>query len=294
MKLEHTLNKKFKIFPGTIKTYIVDKNDYNLKHFIICGSKIKQLFVNTFLGTVLKKFTIFILKNVEFGLVYKLEELRKVDNFLEKKFPDFSVVAVTPKPNWEKECIYIVICFNKEYYFVKIINNSSVLMEEFSTELENLKNLDNTESIHFPKLVLEFETTNLKISVTKFVFGKYAKLSNKNIMDLGLALRNLKMEKYIVNDKYFSHCDLAPWNYKLCNSKIVILDLGSTNYKHENYDKYFYYVLDFNFKKSFIKSLEQIPKNLHDELFLDINKRLSGDDKLKEKAIQRLKLIKSI
>ena len=39
MRLEDTLNKKFKIFPGTIKTYIVDKNDFNLKHFIICGSK---------------------------------------------------------------------------------------------------------------------------------------------------------------------------------------------------------------------------------------------------------------
>ena len=293
MRLEDTLNKKFKIFPGTIKTYIVDKNDFNLKHFIICGSKTKQLFVNTFLGTVLKKFTIFFLKNVEFGPAYKLDELRKVDNLLEKKFPDFRVVALTSKPNWENECSYIVINFKNEYYFVKITNNSSVLIEELLTELENLKNLDNTESIHFPTLVLEFETANLKILVTKFVFGKYAKLSNKNIIDLGLAFRNLKMGKYRVNDKYFSHGDLAPWNYKLNNSKIVILDLGSTNYKYQNYDRYFYYILDFNFKKSFLKSLEQIPKNLHDELFLDINKRLSGDNRLKAKAIQRLELVKS-
>ena len=94
-----------------------------------------------------------------------------------------------------------VINFKNEYYFVKIINNSSVLIEELLTELENLKNLDNTESIHFPTLVLEFETANLKILVTKFVFGKYAKLSNKNIIDLGLAFRNFKLGKYRVNDK---------------------------------------------------------------------------------------------
>jgi len=293
MKLEDTFKKRFKIFPGTLKTYIVDKNDCNLKHFIICGSKIKQLFVNTFLNKILKKLTIFILKNRELGTYYKLVELKKVDSLLNKNFPNFNVVAVTFKPNWENECSYIVIKSKNEYFFVKIIKNNSILMNEFLTELENLKNLNNTESIHFPDLVLEFETKNLKISVTKFVFGKYAKLSNKNILDLNLAFRNLKLEKYKANNKYFSHCDLAPWNYKLYESKIVILDLGSTNYKYKNYDRYFYYILDFNFKKSFLRNLDEIPKNLHDELFFDINERLSRNIRMKAKVIKRLNLIKS-
>ena len=64
-------------------------------------------------------------------------------------------------------------------------------MEELLTD-RKLKKFRQYRIHHFPAC-FKFETANLKI-LTKFVFGKYAKLSNKNIIDLGLAFRNLKWE----------------------------------------------------------------------------------------------------
>ena len=291
MKFTELHENKFKLTFGTIKSLIIKVDQKKIYEYLITGSSFKKYFHIFTLNNLSKHLFLLFYKSVVFKNIMEKDEIKIIHKYFENLFDDYNIISLTVKPSWEKSCLYLIVNDLDNYFFVKIIKIDTPLIEELNKEIEMFKKLESNNSINFPKLVGTFKSKNFTLLITNYQNGRYKKLSDQNFTDLDNIFKNMMEQSYIKEGKFFSHCDLAPWNYKFYNDRCVIIDWGSVAYKEKNYDKYYYHLINLKISKRQLKQLPKINQYLYTELKIDLLKRLQGDAKLLSKVLARIEYL---